>query len=231
MSIYDNYVKEPPQSNSSSQHHEDQEAREPLSATNQHHVIRSKPPPHPAPASMDDSRDGSGEVDSDHDGPPADLLPNGHTEPINSGTDAKKRPLSISSTSSSTSSTSSLPRQQRKKLASMKSTMARRVESGERAEEEHAMPNITVALSDSVVDTLTDDESEHTDNTSYQDEGDMNDSKSELDDEDSLSSSYLKDTMDLGLCEPSYIDKVVSEIVLTERTYVRALKEVIEVSF
>ena len=184
------------------------------------------------------------------DGDPAEL--------ISGGSDAKKRPLSVSSTSSS--STSSLPRHQRKKIASMVTSPIASLNSPPL---DCGIDNSIVALGnyssvtpESVMemDVTSDDEDDNVTTRGSRYNYDVADAK-----EDSCAKSDLvcigSDNMcissdqvscrehleesserinfdnnntDSKLC---YIEKVVTEILETERTYVRDLEEIIQVSF
>ena len=173
-----------------------------------------------------------------------------HTVPegpvLNLTNDAKKRPLSISSTSSSTSSTSSLPRQQRKKLAGMASAL----DGGDTASPAGGLrPGNMYTGPEAHMDTQNEEEEEEEsmnhDATVTNSDGESNIDLSRSETENSSlamgtggrSASHSpqslhggrpsSDTPDLSLV---YIDKVVTEIIETERTYVRDLDEIIEVS-
>lgn len=124
--------------------------------------------------------------------------------------DNKKRPLSISSTSSSASSTSSLPRPSRHKRQNIMQT----TESPLR----HDTTNSS--LNDTHMDTLTDEEllSEH-----YEDS--FNQTLEGASAASPCPTPPLKNTKEL-----SYIERVVEEIIETEKTYVANLAEIIQVS-
>ncbi len=90
----------------------------------------------------------------EEDGPPSAL---GHA----AYGDAKKRPLSVSSTSSSTSSTSSLPRQQRKKVAAMPTALASNcmwANDMPVSKTASPIPPYMAVMADLHLDTLTDEE-------------------------------------------------------------------------
>ena len=186
------------------------------------------------------------------DGDPAEL--------ISGGSDAKKRPLSVSSTSSS--STSSLPRHQRKKIASMVTSPI--------ASLNNPLAMMDCGINNSIVspgncssvtpegamemDVTSDDEDDNAttrgsgDNCNVTDAKEDNCAKSDLacmvsSDQcvglDQVSChehlqesreriSFDNNNADGKLC---YIEKVVTEILETERTYVRDLEEIIQVSF
>ncbi|CAH1791234.1 unnamed protein product [Owenia fusiformis] len=145
--------------------------------------------------------------------------------------DNKKRPLSISSTSSSSSSTSSLPRQLRKKLASHVEVSGS-LEGGVRPLGAY----IRHGVQDFPMDTLTDEEhcSELNDSELTTDQSTLSVTTPEkVDLKDGLVSSKRKGSIHSLLNEPVdanklYIERVVEEILFTERTYVRDLLEIIE---
>ena len=186
------------------------------------------------------------------DGDPAEL--------ISGGSDAKKRPLSVSSTSSS--STSSLPRHQRKKIASMVTSPM--------ASLNYPLAMMDCSIDNSIVgpgncssvtpesamemDVTSDDED---DNVTTRGSGyncDVTDAKEENCAKSDLACMLSSDQC-VGLEQVSchehlqesrerisfdnnnadgkfcYIEKVVTEILETERTYVRDIEEIIQVSF
>ena len=185
------------------------------------------------------------------DGDPAEL--------ISGGSDAKKRPLSVSSTSSS--STSSLPRHQRKKIASMVTSPVVSLNNPLLAMDCSIDNGIVASVSCSGVTSesamemdVTSDEDDNVTtrgsryNCDVADATEDNCAKSNIgcmtsDDrcinldqvschehleESSKRISFDNNNADSKLC---YIEKVVAEILETERTYVRDLKEIIQVSF
>ena len=179
------------------------------------------------------------------------------TELISGGSDAKKRPLSVSSTSSS--STSSLPRHQRKKIASMVTSPIASLNNP---------PSLDCGIDNSIValgqyssvtpesamemDVTSDDEDDNVttrgsryniadakeDNCAKGDlvcigSNDMCISSDQVSchehlEESSERISFDNNNADSKIC---YIEKVVTEILETERTYVRDLEEIIQVCF
>ena len=190
------------------------------------------------------------------DGDPSEL--------ISGGSDAKKRPLSVSSTSSS--STSSLPRHQRKKMASMAtSPMANNVPSVQNPvamdySVHHDNSMVATCNSPGLVsgnvmemDIASEDEDEQVATRGTDCTCDV--SKTKVDSPSAKNNvsivtghgytgseqlpcqQQLDDTDDQIRFDNnnadsrlSYIDKVVTEILETERTYVRDLEEIIQVS-
>ena len=186
------------------------------------------------------------------DGDPADL--------ISGGSDAKKRPLSVSSTSSS--STSSLPRHQRKKIASMVTSPM--------ASLNNPLAMMDCSIDNNIVspgncssvtpesamemDVTSDDEDDNVTtrgsgcNCDVTDAKEENCAKSDIAcmvssdqciglnqvscreylEESRQRISFNNNNADSKLC---YIEKVVTEILETEKTYVRDLEEIIQVSF
>lgn len=182
-----------------------------------------------------------GDMEQPHQTPSTLTSPQGHNN------DIKKRPLSISSTSSSNSSTSSLPRHQRKKIAMV---MVGGQSSG------HAAAGSTHTACAEIDEYPSSDMHRNVFRSESHTSDDMDDSKMSQSDCDSKSSSLERD-QDLGFCPigaggakrvgpegvamechgddgmmtaSTYIDKVVAEIVQTERTYVNDLSDIIQVS-
>ncbi len=184
------------------------------------------------------------------DGDPAEL--------VSGGSDAKKRPLSVSSTSSS--STSSLPRHQRKKLAGA-TTSPIATNSGllqnpltvdgclnDRTGSNVAECDTSKDVMD--MDLGSEEEDDHLPGVrSVSDYGIVNAKEDNCAKDVTVSSeqstcdqfrvsetncassqpSVPGDNNNLDL-KQSYIDKVATEILETERTYVRDLNEIIQVS-
>ena len=134
--------------------------------------------------------------------------------------DVKKRPLSISSTSSSNSSTSSLPRHQRKKvattscLATATTTCVTTTRSGQSALYGAAVPMDTSAGLIAVPPSDSKDVLPRT-------------SLSNLCDIVNKDVHKVKFTSESG--RNVYIDRVVTEILDSERSYVRDLNDIIRV--
>ncbi len=188
-----------------------------------------------------------------------------HGERMDMDNDARKRPLSISSTSSSTSSTSSLPRHQRKKMASCATTtmvVPMSTESDEVDEAEYIQCIRRVAQEHArFLPDIPSDHSLHEEDyepvsspLSYRRVLDspavhLNSSNSlngSIATSPGLSYSHSSQTSGAGNFSPysnhaqarflfdvqgtSYIDKVVAEIIETERAYVSDLQDIIQVS-
>ncbi len=172
------------------------------------------------------------------DGDPAELLGSG-------GSDAKKRPLSVSSTSSS--STSSLPRHQRKKLASM--TTSPIAMNPPSALLHHTTVDCSGNSGDVVEDMdITSDDEDQLQSAGVRDHGSTKQqsapsqstfssdiasdrSSDKVDEVDTCDGqSVVSSENNNADCTLSYIGKVVAEILETERTYVRDLAEIIQVN-
>ena len=147
--------------------------------------------------------------------------------------DNKKRPLSVSSTSSSASSTSSLPRQARKRVAGGAAAIATGMQVSQSGGGAPSSPAVSSLASDILMDTLTDEES-LVDNS-----GQCTETPEKIPYADNET-----DSPDVSICvtpktpklpetpnsKQLYIHRVVTEIIETERTYVKDLLEIIEVS-
>ena len=196
----------------------------------------------------------SGVPGSDHDQ---------HGLSLSAFSDAKKRPLSISSTASSSSSTSSLPRQQRKKIATTSSSLLVQGYHGEDAvnstphkggqcvtvdaghhhdhispirprgvqhapEEAMATEEDEFQVMDQVPEEQESDLSSSTDyhHCDFIHSLDLNRSDYKSPSPSPLPSNGTAVFEDSGF---SYIDRVVAEIVETEKTYVKDLTDIIQV--